>query len=295
MIKTNKEKLVMIAVQGEISHPLTFYPYDVSRKGEVIYTLPEGCLGIHYNVKVGDSAFGWQADHIEPGVTVVFSQKEEKREEFYGFRIPVCIGNIGKVISGEAKGEKGIVTGIHTGILVDFPQDTLEKLAIGDKVLIKAYGMGLELLNFKEIKVLNISPDLLERICEEDEEKNTLKIRVRKEIPPELMGSGIGVISSSYVDYDIMTSDEETLEEYGLWDLKLGDIVAIRDHFSSFGPCYKKGAITIGVVVHGDSKISGHGPGVLPIISSPSKEKIEIIFEEYANIGFYLNCGTFRK
>lgn len=295
MLKTNKERLVMIAIQGEVSHPLTFYPYDISRKGEVIYTLPEGCRGIHYNVKVGDSAFGWQADHIEPGVTVVFSQKEVKREEYYGFYIPACIGNTAIVVSGDAKGEKGVVTGIHTGILIDFPQEVLEKLAIGDKILIRCFGMGLELLNFKEIKCLNITPELLEKICEEDEERKILRIKVRKKVPPELMGSGIGVISSSYVDYDIMTSDEETLEKHGLWDLKLGDIVAILDHFSSYGPCYKKGAITIGVVVHGDSKISGHGPGVLPILSSPSKENIEILFDENSNIGFYLNCGTFRK
>lgn len=292
MLRTNKDKLVEMAVQGEISHPRIWDLYMVSHKGEVKDRLT-GCGGICYNVKVGDDAYGWVADHIEPGVTVVYSQREAKREEYLGLHIPVCVGNKAIVISGEAKGSEGVVTGLHTGVLIDFPQDTLEKLAVGDKILIRAYGTGLTLLDFPEIKCMNITPELLEKICFTEGE--VLNIRVRKSVPSNLMGSGIGAVSSSYVDYDIMTSDEKILEKYGLKDLKLGDIVLIEDHFCGYGPAYKKGAFTIGVVVHGDSVYSGHGPGVLPFLTSEKRKKIKIIFDDNANIGYYLGCGRFRE
>jgi hypothetical protein len=292
MLKTNKDKLVEMAVQGEISHPRMYHMYDISHKGEV-KELPTGCGGICYNVKVGDDAYGWLADHLEPGVTVVYSQRDMKREEILGLHIPVCVGNRAIVIGGDAKGIEGIVTGLHTGVLIDFPQDSLEKLTIGDKVLIRAYGGGLKLLDFPEIKCMNITPELLEKICYVEED--VLNVRVRRSVPSNLMGSGIGAISSSYVDYDIMTSDEKLLKKYKLKDLKLGDIVVIEDHFCGYGPAYRKGAVTVGVVVHGDSVYSGHGPGVLPFLTSEKKKKIKITFDDKASIGYYLNCGRFRE
>jgi len=59
------------------------------------------------------------------------------------------------------------VTGKHGGIehvLVDFPREILEKLMIGDKVLVKAFGVGLKLLDFREIKVMNMDPHFLEAL-----------------------------------------------------------------------------------------------------------------------------------
>ncbi len=291
MVRINKDKLVMVAVQGEVSAPKIYYPYEILRDGRASHIVI-GCGGICYNVKVGDRAFGWLADHIEPGVTIVPSEKNPEREDFLGLHIPSCIGNSAICISGDAKGAIGIVTGLHTGVIVDFEDKDLEKIAIGDKVLIKAYGIGLSLLNFPEIKCMNISPFLLEKICDEEDK---LVCKVVREIPPQLMGSGIGVISPFYVDYDLMSSDEEMVELYGLENLRLGDIIAIEDHFSYYGPYYKKGAITIGVIIHGDSKISGHGPGVLPILTVEDRTKIKVVFEENANIGYYLGCGRFRK
>lgn len=292
MLKTNKDKLVEMAVQGEIAHPRMYYIYDVSHKGEVS-ELPTGCGGICYNVRVGDDAYGWLADHLEPGVTVVYSRERAKREEYLGLHVPVCVGNRAVVISGDAKGKEGIITGLHTGVLIDFPQETLEKLCIGDKILIRAFGTGLKLIDFPEIKIMNITPELLEKIC--NVEGDTLNIKVRKSVPSNLMGSGIGAISSSYADYDIMTSDEKLLEKYKLKDLKLGDIVLIEDHFCGYGPAYRKGAFTVGVVVHGDSVYSGHGPGVLPFLTSEKKKNIKINFDDKASIGYYLNCGRFRE
>ena len=47
-------------------------------------------------------------------------------------------------------------------MLVDFPPEVLEKLVIGDRILVKAFGVGLKLVDFPEIKVLNMDPALLE-------------------------------------------------------------------------------------------------------------------------------------
>ncbi|MCG4775145.1 DUF4438 domain-containing protein, partial [Lawsonibacter sp. DFI.5.51] len=74
-----------------------------------------------------------------------------------------CIGNEAKVVSGEAKGAKGYVTGMHGGIehvLVHFDEETLENLAIDDKIMVKAYGQGLKLEGFDDIHIMSIDPNL---------------------------------------------------------------------------------------------------------------------------------------
>ena len=60
------------------------------------------------------------------------------------------------VVNGDAKGAKGTVTGKHGGIehvLVDFPTEILEELLPGDRILMKAFGVGLKLVDFPEIKL----------------------------------------------------------------------------------------------------------------------------------------------
>ena len=159
MLRTNKDRLVMISVQGRVSYPVSKGPYRITYDGKPV-TLP-GVGGITYNIKVGDCAFGWEADHVEPGVSTVVN--EEKRDDGpnCAYNILACMGNQARVVSGEAKGALGVVTGHHGGIehvLIDFDQNTLEKLCIGDKILVKAYGQGLKLLNYPGIKVFNLDP-----------------------------------------------------------------------------------------------------------------------------------------
>jgi len=120
--------------------------------------------GITYNVRVGDLAVGWAADQVEPGVSVKHKESEDANR---ALNILACVGNEAIVVSGDAKGDRGVVTGKHGGIehvLIDFPPETLEKLLIGDKILIKAFGLGLELVDYPEIKVMNIDPHFFEAI-----------------------------------------------------------------------------------------------------------------------------------
>jgi hypothetical protein len=165
MLETNVEKLIKISVMGEIASPTIRSVYNVSATGKPL-VLP-GVGGITYNLRVGDSACGWEADHVEPGVSVENKENDARsgRAANTAFNVLSCVGNQATVASGEAKGAKGVVTGKHGGIehvLVDFPVEVLERLMLGDRILVKAYGTGLKLLDFPTIKVFNIDPFLFE-------------------------------------------------------------------------------------------------------------------------------------
>lgn len=284
MIKTNKERLVIQSVCGEIAHPPRAGAYRVSSSGEAL-VLP-GVGGIVYNVKIGDSAFGWVGDHIEPGVSI--KNSDSKFNE--ALNTISCVGNEAKVVSGEAKGAIGYVSGTHGGIehvLVQFESQDLEKMAVGDTVQIKACGQGLEFSELKEIRCLNLSPQLLEK-WDIKIKNGVLNVPVCICVPAYLMGSGIGTGSMHRGDYDIMTSDSDAVKEFGIDKLKLGDIVMIIDHDTRYGVAYRKDYVSVGVVVHTDCIQSGHGSGVCMLLTG-GKELINPIYDKDANIGLMLN------
>ncbi len=283
-LKTNRDRLVCLSVQGEISHPdIWSRSYDVGFDG--VPRLLPGTGGIVYNVRVGDPALGWAADHVEPGVSIRAKEKEDNM----GLNTFACVGNEAVVLGGEAKGRKGVVTGKHGGIehvIVDFPPDVLEQLSVGDKVLVRACGQGLEIEGFPGVKVMNLDPGLLERLGVRVD-GGRLVVPVAAEVPAELMGSGIGSLTSVRGDYDITAQDRERVRELGLEGLRLGDLVAVRDRAGFYGRQYRRGAVEIGVVIHGDSFVSGHGPGVTTIMTALQGEIVPEISER-ANIAFYL-------
>ncbi len=296
MLKLNLEKLVKVAVGGEVASPLLRREYQVSHEGKA-ETLPS-IGGITYNVKVGDLAAGWIGDHIEPGVSTYNKEGKDGRisPENYGYNILACIGNEAILISGRAKGAKGLVTGMHGGVehvLIDFPDKVLEKIVYGDKVQITAFGLGLAIANLPGVKIFNLDPSLLLKINPRVA-NGTIKMPVAVKVPPYLMGSGLGYGPTSAGDYDITMADEKTNKKFGLDKLRFGDLVAIEDHDNFFGRTYRPGAITIGVVVHSDCVIAGHGPGVTTIMTARGGE-IEPVLNKNANIGYYLKIGRWRK
>lgn len=283
MLNTNKPQVVKWSVQGKIHHPVGG-GYRITHDGVPMILPATG--GISYNVKIGDSAFGWAGDHVEPGVSI----RNEDSNENAALMTFACIGNEVKVVTGDAKGAKGYVTGMHGGIdhtLVHFDEETLEKLAIDDKMMIKAYGQGLQLLDYPDVKLMSIDPDLFEKlgITEKD---GKLQVPVVATVPPYLMGSGIGSPSAYTGDYDIMTADMEEIKRLGLDKLKFGDLVLLEDCDNSYGRGYLKGARSIGVVIHSDCVKAGHGPGITTIIVSKTAI-IEPVIDENANIGNYMN------
>ena len=294
MLRTNVDKLVKISVVGEVASPVYGKGiYRISAEGNPV-VLP-GVGGITYNVRVGDLACGWEADHVEPGVSVENKENDPRfgRGANTAFNVLSCVGNEAVVIAGDAKGAKGVVTGKHGGIdhvLVDFQPETLEKLMLGDKVLVKAFGVGLKLLDFPDIKVMNMDPQLLEALDPKpDGEK--LEVPVTHVIPAAIMGSGLGANHTYSGDYDIQLFDENVKKEFGLDDLRLGDIVAIRDADHSYGRIYKQGAISVGIVVHTNCVSSGHGPGVTTLFTS-STGKITPKIDAKANIASIFKLRT---
>ena len=295
MLKINKDKLVMISIQGKVSNPVRRTDYTITYDGQPIVV--PGVGGITYNIKVGDKAFGWEADHVEPGVSTVLNEEKRYDPQNNAYNILACVGNQARVVSGEAKGELGVVTGHHGGIehvLIDFDQETIEKLCIEDKILIKAYGQGLKLLDYPEIKVYNLDPSLLEKMKIKEIGNSSIEVPVTCEIPAKLMGSGLGSASVASGDYDITTADKKMVEKYKLDQLKFGDIVAITDADNRFGRSYKEGAVSIGIIVHSDCVIAGHGPGVTTLLTSPIGN-IKFNIDPDANIANYLNIGIERK
>ncbi len=283
MLKTNRDKLVAISVQGEITHPGVASAYRVGWDG-VARVLP-GTGGITYNVRIGDCCIGWAGDHVEPGVTTK-NLKDERQNMAYNYY--ACIGNTATVVSGDAKGAKGRVTGKHGGaehVIVDFDPSDMEKMAIGDRVQIKGYGLGLVLTDFPGVKVMSLSPDILDKM-DVKVVKGKLQVPVTHIVPCQLMGSGLGGQMAEKGDYDIMTHDKAYIKEQGLDDLRFGDLVAIPDHASFYGRQYQRGSMTIGVVVHSDCNGSGHGPGITTLLTSMTSEIAPVVSEK-ANLAHF--------
>jgi hypothetical protein len=264
-LRANYEDIVKISVIGEIASPRKSpSPYVIAAGGEAL-ALP-GTGGIVYNVRVGDRACGWASDHMEPGVTL--RNKDEGSN--HALNILACIGNEAFVVSGEAKGARGTVVGKHGGaehVMVDFEPDVLEKLVIGDRIQVRAYGRGLRLLDAPEVKLLNMSVQLLQALPLEVGSGGTVEAPVAGIVPAELMGSGVGH-ASERGDYDIQTADRAVLAQHKLEHLRLGDLVAIMDQDHSFGRGYRSGAVTIGSISHSDCVVAGHGPGVTTLMTS---------------------------
>ncbi|MBL7080746.1 DUF4438 domain-containing protein [Candidatus Bathyarchaeota archaeon] len=286
MLKTNKDKLVKMSVIGEVVSPVVGSAvYKVSANGEPMI-LP-GVGGITYNVRVGDLATGWMADHVEPGVSLEnrVSDSRMPQAQSRALNVLSCIGNEATVVKGDAKGEKGVVVGKHGGIehvMTDFQPEVMEKLVIEDKVMIKAYGVGLKLLNIPEVKTYNLSPRFLEAI-DPKIASGKLEVPVTHVVPAAIMGSGLGRSHVSSGDYDITLFCKETVKEYGLEDLRLGDLVAIADADHSYGRIYRKGAISVSIVTHSDCVTAGHGPGTTTLFTSKTGA-IEPVIDADANI-----------
>jgi hypothetical protein len=294
MLRTNTDKLVKISVVGEVASPYVSRSiYNISAMGTP--SILPGVGGITYNLRVGDPACGWEADHVEPCVSADNKENDPRRGQIANtaFNVLSCVGNEATVVTGDAKGSKGVVTGKHGGIehvLIDFQPEVLEKLMLGDKILVKAFGLGLKLIDFADVKVMNMDPRFLEAL---DPEPNgeKLEVPVAHVIPAAIMGSGLGANQTISGDYDIQLFDENVREQYGLDDLRLGDLVAIIDADHSFGRIYRQGAISVGIVVHTNCVTAGHGPGVTSLMTSPSGKIIPKI-DAKANIAYLLKLRS---
>ena len=296
MIKTNEVDLVEISVSGEIFTPE--WPavlYQADEEGRV-FVLP-GPGGIHYNIHVGDRAYGWAAAHPEPGASV----RNPDRDANLALGRLACVGNRAILTSGDAEGEIGVVVGkgsnlaIAEGypdkyhVIVHFAKPILERLAIGDKVLIRARGYGLSVEGHPDVVVKNCSPELMETLGLEENASGSLVVSVVARIPSVMMGFGPG-LNPEEGAHNIAVRDGTHRAELGIADLKIGDVVALEDQDHRYGRAYRKDALTIGTVSYGDSPSPGHGPGVTTLLTCPG-EGLSVQLDETANLVRYLNLN----
>ena len=175
-------------------------------------------------------------------------------------------------------------------MLVDFPPEVLEKLVIGDKVLVKAFGVSLKLLDFPGVKVMNMDPRFLDALGIRAI-GDKLEIPVTHVIPAAIMGSGLGANQTYTGDYDIqlfdegicrnvilMISDSAILWPFSMLTIRMEEYI-------------EKARFSVGIVVHANCMTSGHGPGVTTLFTSASGKIIPKI-DSKANIAYVLKLRT---
>lgn len=283
-IATNADKLVSVSVMGQIAEPgfpgLPASPYLLTSEGTP-FLLPQ-FGGIVYNVSVGDSAYGWLADTIHPGVSISLKDDNGNR----GLNIYACVGNTAIVMSGDAKGERGVVTGksgrFSEHVIVHFPKATREKMAIGDKIIVKAAGVGMKLDDFPEVRMKSCGPELFDKLGVTGEAGGPLCVPVTAVVPPHLLGAGAGLTSEGG-SVHVQTTDKDALAEHGLDNLRLGDVVALKDYDSRWNHGYLRGAVGIGVIGQGDSPRNGYGPGITMLMTA-AVSAIEPVITENVNL-----------
>lgn len=286
----NREELVITALLGEVTSPaMDGNPYEVTANGEPV--VPVGAGGICYNVRVGMPALGWAAEGVEPGVSISHPVDNANA----ALNVFACVGNRVTVRTGGAAGAVGTVTGKHEAfrgfqhVLVYLDAGTLERLLPGDQLLVRACGRGMRVPAMPGIACHSLGPELWDAWAPRMRD-GTLPARVAAEVPPELMGSGSGRLSAA-TSIEIQSADEGMLHRHGLDRLRLGDLVAIRDWDAAYFTGYRAGALTIGVVAHGGSRLSGHGPGVTILLSCSDGSIVPEIAAD-ANIAHLLRLGT---
>lgn len=268
-LATNATSLVTVSVGGAVAHPtlppLPAEPYRLAADGTPFLLPTWG--GLVYNVSVGDRAFGWAADCIHPGVSIRQADDMKNR----GLITYACIGNVAKVMTGEAAGTRGVVTGksgrFSEQLIVHLPLAARAKMAVGDQLVVRAEGVGLVLTDHPQVTLRSLSPTLL-GVMPVRAEGGVLAVGVTARVPAHLVGAGLG-LSSEGGNVHLQTTDRALVAELGLDRLRLGDLVALDDTDSRFNHGYLRGARAIGVVSSTDGPRAGYGPGVTVLLTAP--------------------------
>ncbi|SHI66355.1 DUF4438 domain-containing protein [Wenxinia saemankumensis] len=282
---TNRSSLVRMAVAGSVTTPSVrpgqYIPHPNGRAA----VLP-GMFGVTYNVRCGDRAFGWAGDHVEPGVSI---DDDADGGRHHALHYLTCIGNDCVVTSGMAAGARGVVIGEHARILCQFDDETHRLIAPGDRIQVLTEGRGLAFADLPGIEMKKMSPRLFEAMGLRVED-GRLQVRVAMELPIRIMGSG-AELNAEYVDQDLMSGDRPLMADLGIDRMRLGDLIAIRHADHHFGRSYREGAVSIALCIHGDSIMTGHGPGILTLITARQGE-IDFTIDPAANLSDLLNLGA---
>jgi hypothetical protein len=238
-------------------------PYRIDADGAPY--VPVGDGGIVLGVRLGDGVWEHAGDHAAPGACLVHSDPAAA----HALSAQACIGNPVTVRTGAAAGRAGVVIGKRGEggrVIAAFAQDTLRQLRPGDQVAVRGRGQGAADL-VPGVAVRNIDPALLAALPVTTG-PGTAAVGVRATLPSKLVGNGIGRPTPQW-DLDLQLTPANA-GRHGAAGLRLGDLVAITDLDARFNAGYRRGWLTIGLVVHGGSPQPGHGPGVTVILTGPA-------------------------
>lgn len=239
-------------------------PYAIDRDGHPF--VPAGDGGIVLGVDLGDGVFAKDADHAAPGVCLVHPDPAAR----LALAAQACIGNAVEVLSGAARGARGHVVGKRGEagrVIARLDPDALARLVPGDRLRVEAFGQGARLAEPEGVCLMNLDPALVARLPVEAV-GTELRVQTAGRVGARLVGNGVGRASALW-DMDIQVTAEEA-DGLGLGGLRLGDLLAVDDWDARYNMGFRRGMVTVGVVVHGASRIPGHGPGVVALLTGPA-------------------------
>lgn len=253
-------------------------PYLIDSDGQPY--VPIGTSGVVLGVHLGDGVFDHDADHVAPGVTLAHADQAAR----HALTAYACFGNAALVRTGAAAGAQGTVLGKRGEegrVIVVFDDETLAKLVPGDTIVVRGFGQGAALPDVpSDVVLLNADPEAVAKLAVRVAD-GVVTAGVRAIVPSALAGNGLGRPAQMW-DVDLSVSAANAAE-FGLADLRLGDLVAINDLDVRHNAGYRRGYRTVGIVVHGGSPQPGHGPGVMPILCGPAST-LQATIDEHAGV-----------
>jgi hypothetical protein len=258
---TTTMRPVAMNLVGQVEHPeLSANPYAIDIDGHPF--VPTGTSGIVLGVALGDRLDAVDADHVAPGVTIAHPLEGAR----HSLAALSCVGNDVVVRTGAAAGERGFVLGKRGEagrVIVHFDQDVIAVMQPGDQVKVRAFGQGAP-APVPDVQLMNLDPALLDVLTTND--GAVIEVGVRTVFPSKVCGNGIGRPARAW-DIDLSISDPAIMGR-----LRYGDLVAIDDIDARTNIGFRRGWRTVGVVVHGPSRLPGHGPGVVPLLTGPGEK-----------------------
>jgi len=264
---TSEPRPVAVNLLGVVEHPvLDGGPWRIDRDGAPYVPLGDG--GIVLDLQLGDSVFGLAGDHAAPGACLTHPDAAAR----HALSAYACIGNTARVRTGRAAGARGVVLGQRGEegrVIVGFGQADLARMRPSDQVAVRAFGQGMRPEGLRpDVMVMNLDPDVLALlpVAVPDRHDAAVTVGVRMTVPSKLAGNGIGRPAAGW-DLDLQLPPPGP---DGAGDLLLGDLVAVTDLDARWNMGYRRDWVTVGVVVHGDSPLPGHGPGITPVLTGPA-------------------------
>jgi hypothetical protein len=273
----NNDELLRTALVGDVTSPVMgINPYDVTADGVPFVSVGAG--GVCYTVTVGSEAHGWAADQVEPGASI--ANPDAAANE--ALMLYACVGNRVTVRSGDAAGAIGVVTGKHEAfhaykhVLVHLAPDALDALVPDDRLVVRAIGRGMKIDEFPELTCHSLGPELWDAWAPERAD-GRLRLRVARELAPEVVGMGSGRVSGA-TSIALQAGADEALD-----GLRIGDLVAVSDWDATYYTGYHEGRVTVGVVATGDSPVLGNGPATTILLSGPTTA-FDLVVDGDANL-----------